>query len=202
MMALELETFFVVLCLLASAGCSSARESQSALYADAARDDPRKRPYVLGPADVVRVSVWKDPNLSTDAIVRPDGIITLPLIGEMMAAGQTVATLQKGISARLSTFAKDAVVTVSLEEINSYHFTVTGNVANPGMFTPRYFVKVSEAVALAGGPTRYAETDEMVLVRNVGGRPLTLRIDYDGILSGKSAEQDIVLLAGDALRVP
>jgi polysaccharide export outer membrane protein len=201
MVLFQLKASLVLACLLGAVGCRGG-ENQSALYAEAARDDPRKRPYVIGAADVVRVSVWKDASLSTSAIVRPDGIITLPLVGEVEAAGHTVSALQQRISTRLATFAKDAVVTVSLDEINSYHFTVTGSVASPGMFTPRYFVTVSEAVALAGGPTRYANTGEMVLVRAVGGRPLTLRVDYDGILSGKAAEQDIVLLAGDALRVP
>jgi polysaccharide export outer membrane protein len=146
--------------------------------------------------------VWKDPNLSTDAIVRPDGTITVPLVGEVTASGHTAVELQRQLEARLSTFAKDAVVTVSLAEVNSYHFTVAGNVEHPGMFTPRYFVTVSEAIALAGGPTRYAETTDMVIVRVSGARSLRVPIDYDAILSGKAPEQDVVVLAGDSLRVP
>jgi polysaccharide export outer membrane protein len=191
-LALLALSFFAVL------GCGSRYGDASALYADAARNDPRTRPYVIGVSDVVRVTVWKDPNLSTDAAVRPDGTITLPLVGEIVAAGRTVAELHGKIVEQLSAFAKDAVVTVAVVEVNSYRFTVAGNVERPGMYTPRYYVTVSEAIALAAGPNRYASTGSVVVVRGTRRIP----IDYDAILSGKSPEQDIVVLAGDAVRVP
>jgi polysaccharide biosynthesis/export protein len=179
-------------------GCGSRHVDANAFYADAARSDPRTRPYVIGVSDVVRVTVWKDPNLSTDAAVRPDGTITLPLVGEVVAAGRTVVELQGKIGEHLSAFAKDAVVTVAVVEVNSYRFTVAGNVERPGMFAPRYYVTVSEAIALAAGPNRYASTGKVVIVRGAHRIP----IDYDAILSGKSPEQDVVVLAGDAVRVP
>ncbi len=188
--------------LFVVASCSTRSRQASSVYAEAARNDPRGRPYVIGPSDVVRVTVWKDPNLSTDAVVRPDGTITLPLVGEVVASGRTAAALQKEIAERLSAFVKDAVVTVAVEEVNSYRFTVAGNVEHPGLFTSRYYVTVSEAVALAGGPNRYASTNDMVIVRNTGSRTVRIPIDYDAILSGESPEQDIVILPGDALRVP
>jgi polysaccharide export outer membrane protein len=191
-LALLALSFFAVL------GCGSRYGDTSALYADAARNDPRTRPYVIGVSDVVRVTVWKDPNLSTDAAVRPDGTITLPLVGEIVAAGRTVAELHGKIVEQVSAFAKDAVVTVAVVEVNSYRFTVAGNVERPGMYTPRYYVTVSEAIALAAGPNRYASTGSVVIVRGTRRIP----IDYDAILSGKSPEQDIVVLAGDAVRVP
>jgi len=173
-----------------------------ALYAEAAQRDPRGKPYIIGIADVVRVSVWKDESLSTDAIVRPDGTITVPLVGELRAAGRTAAELQQEASQRMATVVKDAPVTVSVTEINSYRFTVAGNVEHPGLFTARYYLTVSEALALAGGPNRYADTDQVVIVRPVGGSLQRIPIDYDAILSGKSPEQDIVVLAGDSVRVP
>jgi polysaccharide export outer membrane protein len=179
-------------------GCGPRYGNASALYADAARNDPRTRPYLIGVSDVVRITVWKDPNLSTDAAVRPDGTITLPLVGEIVAAGRTVVELQERIGQHLLAFAKDAVVTVAVVEVNSYRFTVAGNVERPGMFTPRYYVTVSEAIALAAGPNRYASTGNVVIVRGTRRIP----IDYDAILAGKSPEQDIVVLAGDAVRVP
>jgi polysaccharide export outer membrane protein len=178
--------------------CGARNVDAAALYADAARNDPRTRPYVIGVSDVVRIAVWKDPNLSTDAAVRPDGTITLPLVGEIVAAGRTVVELQRNIAEHLSAFAKDAVVTVAVVEVNSYRFTVAGNVERPGMFSPRYYVTVSEAIALAAGPNRYASTGNVVIVRGTHRIP----IDYDAILSGKSPEQDVVVLAGDAVRVP
>jgi polysaccharide export outer membrane protein len=90
------------------------------------------------------------------------------------------------------------VVTVAVVEVNSYHFTVAGEVEHPGMFTSKYYVTLSEAVALAGGPTRYGSTNDMMIVR-AGKR---IPIDYDAILSGKSSDQDLVILPGDAIRVP
>jgi polysaccharide export outer membrane protein len=179
-----------------------AGSAASAFYADAARHDPRGKPYVIGVADVVRISVWKDESLSTDAIVRPDGTITMPLLGELRAAGRTAAQLQQDVSQRLTSLVKDAAVTVSITEVNSYRFTVAGNVEHPGLFTARYYLTVSEALALAGGPNRYADTDDVVIVRRVGGVAQRIPINYDDILSGKSPEQDLVILAGDSVRVP
>jgi polysaccharide biosynthesis/export protein len=197
---------FVVSALLVSvllAACTHRPgASAAALYADARAHDPRGKPYVIGVADVVHVGVWKDESLSTSAIVRPDGTITIPLVGELQAAGRTAAQLQQDASQRLAAVVKDAAVTVSIEEINSYRFTVAGNVEHPGLFTARYYLTVSEALALAGGPNRYADTDQVVIVRPVNGSMLRIPINYDDILSGRSPEQDIVILAGDSVRVP
>lgn len=193
----------ISLCIAAVSGCrASSSAYNAALYADAARQDPRGKPYVIGVADVVRVGVWKDESLSAEAIVRPDGTITMPLIGELRAAGRTAAELQQDAAQRLASLVKDASVTVSVVEVNSYRFTVAGNVEHPGLFSARHYVTVSEALALAGGPNRYAETDEVVVVRPVQGTLLRIPINYDDILSGRSPEQDIVILAGDSVRVP
>src|SRR5262245_26573322 len=96
---------FLRLLLLSAAlvvvfGCA-VRSTDPAFYADAARNDPRKRPYVIGVSDLVRVTVWKDENLSTDASVRPDGTITVPLVGEVAASGKTAALLQQELTQRL-----------------------------------------------------------------------------------------------------
>lgn len=191
--------WFMVLSL-ALAGCSP--RVPSASYADAARSDPRRQPYMIGPSDLVRITVWKDPALSTEAVVRPDGTITLPAAGEIRAAGRSAADLQQEARARIATLVNDPVVTVSIVEVNSYRFTVAGNVENPGLFTSRYYLTVSEAIALAGGPNRYASTGDIVVVRS-GPRGIErIGVDYDAILSGRSPQQDIVLLAGDAVRVP
>lgn len=174
----------------------------AAMYAEAARNDPRSRPYVIGIADIVRVDVWKDESLSTEGVVRPDGNITMPLVGELRAAGRTASQLQQDAAQRLATMINDAVVTVSVAEVNSYRFTVAGNVERPGLFTPRYFLTVSEAMALAGGPNRYAATDDVVIVRQVNGVFQRIPIDYDRILSGMGPEQDIAILSGDTVQVP
>jgi len=195
----------MALAIASVTACGGQRVSANAaaMYADAAARDPRGKPYVIGVADVVNVSVWKDEGLSTQAVVRPDGTITMPVVGELRAAGRTASQLQQDAAQRVGTVAKDAVVTVSVVEINSYRFTVAGNVERPGLFTSRYYVTVSEALALAGGPNRYGSTDEIVVVRpTAGGAALYIPVNYDDILAGRNPEQDIVILAGDAIRVP
>jgi polysaccharide biosynthesis/export protein len=193
----------VSLVIVSACAARGTSPANAALYADAARENPIGKPYVIGVADVIRISVWKSPDLSTDASVRPDGTITVPFVGELRAAGRTAAELQQEAAQRVATIVRDAAVTVSVVEVNSYHFTVAGNVEHPGLFTSRSYVTVSEALALAGGPNRYGTTAEIVIVRTAAGRGVRrIPINYDDILSGKSPEQDIVLLAGDAVRVP
>jgi polysaccharide export outer membrane protein len=184
---------------LASAACAA---NTGHLVAPNPNDDPRRQPYLIGPSDVVTITVWKDPALSTEAAVRPDGTITMPVVGELRAAGRTIADLQKEAQQRAQTLVKDAVVTVSVSEVNSYRFTVAGNVEHPGLFTSRYYLTVSEAIALAGGPNRYASTHEIVVVRPTPNGAERIAVDYDRILSGKNPQEDIVLKAGDAVRVP
>jgi polysaccharide export outer membrane protein len=181
-------------------GCA---KGPGASHPESVEPDPRNQPYVIGPADVLRVTVWKDANLSAQTSVEPGGTITLPLIGELHAAGLTPAQLQAEVVKRLASYLKDAVVTVAVVEVNSYRFTVAGSVEHRGMFTPRYYVTVSEAIALAGGPTRYASTSDVVVIRSSqAGHTRRIPIDYDKILSGKQPGQDIVILAGDTVLVP
>jgi polysaccharide export outer membrane protein len=188
----------LVVCLLL--GACSARAP--ALSPATARDDPRSQPYAIGPSDVVRITVWKNPELSTEAVVRPDGTLTIPVVGELRAAGRTAADLQQEATQRVRTLVNDAVVTVSIVEVNSYRFTVAGNVEHPGLFTSRYYITISDAIALAGGPNRYATTSNVTVVRNGPSGPVRFRVDYEEILAGKAPEQDVVLHAGDAVRVP
>ena len=159
-------TLILTLCsgLAVLQGCSA---SQGPPVNYAAEPDPRKHGFVLGPSDVLRISVWHNPDLSADAIVRPDGNITLPLLGEIVAAGSTAAELQATIAERLRTFVKDegAIVTVAVTSINSYRFTVTGSVAHPGVFTSTHYVTFSEAMTMAGGPDRFASPEKIVIQR-------------------------------------
>lgn len=191
----------VILCVAGMPACG-AREARVD-YAAWSVNDPRQSAYRIGVSDVIRVTVWKDPSLSTDTTVRPDGKITVPLIGELEAGGRTAAEVQEQLVRRLAAFVKDAIVTVAVVEVNSYRFTVAGNVERPGMFTPRYYVTVSEAIALAGGPNRFGSTDETVVIRpRLGAPPVRIPIDYDRILTGERPEADIVIRPGDTVLVP
>jgi polysaccharide export outer membrane protein len=174
-------------------------------YDYAAEPDPRKQSFVLGPSDVLHITVWRNPDLSGDAVVRPDGTITVPLVGDLQASGRTSDEVRKELTQRLATYIKDdsAVVTVAVTAINSYRFTVSGNVERPGTYNSSHYVTVSEAMALAGGPNRYAAPEDMVVIRNdatKGSRRIP--VDYPDMVSGKRPEQNLALLSGDVVYVP
>ena len=189
--------------LLALAFVAVGCASSASRYPYYAREyDPRKHPYVIGVADVLEVNVWKDESLSTEARVRPDGTITVPLVGEVRAAGRTTADLREEIRQRLTQYVKQSVVTVAVSEVNSYSFTVAGNVGQPGVYSSRRFVTVAEAIALAGGPNRYATPREVEIIRVETAKQRRIPIDYDAILEGDRPEMNIAVLAGDTVYVP
>jgi polysaccharide export outer membrane protein len=168
--------------------------------------DPRRSEYVIGVSDGLRISVWKNPELSGETRVRPDGTITLPLIGDLLAAGLTPTQLKDGIRERLRAYVKDeaAVVTVAVTDPNSYRFTVSGNVEHPGVFSSRYYVTVLDAVALAGGLNRFASPHRLALVRIAPDGHVLRRVplDYERLTISGHPEENLVLLSGDTLIVP
>lgn len=175
-------------------------------YHDYSREpDPRKQEYRIGVSDVLRVNVWHNPDLSGDAVVRPDGTISLALIGDVRAAGRSTAELRAEIAQRLKAFIKDesAAVTVAVAAINSYRFVVSGNVERGGAFVANHFVTVSEAVALAGGPNKFASPEQTVIIRaDEPGKTRRIPIDYPGILKGSRPHHDLAVLTGDTIYVP
>jgi len=162
--------------------------------------------YEIGVSDGLRITVWKNPDLSTDAVVRPDGTITMPLVGDIKAAGRTPSQLRAEITERMGQFIKDdsAVVTVAVTAFNSYRFTVSGNVENPGVFTSVHYVTVAEAIALAGGPNKFATNSGVVIVRRdrQTGKFRRIPVNYNDVRSGKRPEANLVLLPGDTVYVP
>ena len=167
--------------------------------------DPRRSEYVIGVADRLSVLVWKNPELSREVTVRPDGTITVPLVGDIAAEGLTPSALKDEISRQLARYVRDegAVVTVVVAEVNSYSFTVMGNVEKPGVFTAKKYMTVLEAIQLAGGPSRFASTSDMKLIRtDRKGKQRTIPINYPAVLDGSQPEANLALLAGDQLYVP
>jgi polysaccharide export outer membrane protein len=171
----------------------------------AGEPDPRKSEYILGASDVLRVTVWKNPDLSAETTVRPDGVITLPLMGDFQAGGHTAEQLRTEIRARLGTFVKDesALVTVAVAAINSYRVTVSGNVERPGTYPVNHFINVSEALMLAGGANKFASPEDAILIRTSPEQG-TRRIPIDcvAILRGAKLEQNLTIIAGDTIYVP
>ena len=174
-------------------------------YDYAREPDPRKDEFKVGPSDVLRVTVWRNPDLSGDAIVRPDGTISLPLIGDLKAAGRTPTEIRTDIANRLKAYIKDesATVTVAISVLNSYRFVVSGNVEHPGALSANHYVTVSEAMALAGGPNKFSDPGGTVIIRvNADGGTRRIPVDYNGVLAGTRSNENLPLLAGDTIYVP
>jgi len=191
----------LVFVVVSSVACTAARSN----YNYAAEPDPRRQEFVIGPSDVLHVSVLHNPDVSVDAHVRPDGTITVPLIGDIKAADRTMSEVRGEIATKLQRFLKDdsSTLTLALTTINSYRVVISGNVEHPGVFASAHYLTVSEAIALAGGPNRFASPDQTILTRkSESGPPKRIPIDYPGILAGRCPEQDLVLLAGDQITVP
>ena len=156
--------------------------------------------YRIGKEDVVAVEVWKDPALSAKEPVRPDGKISLPMIGDVTAEGRTAKELQKEITTKLSPMVNEPVVSVQVSEINAAKFFVLGEVAHAGAYPVRGTTNVLQALALAGGPTEYANRGGIVVIRHDGGKEARYNVNYREIVSGKA--QAITLVPGDTVFVP
>ena len=195
-----------VLAGLLAAACLVACTVKTPYYDYSKEPDPRNLEYVIGVADGLQINVWHQEELSTSAIVRPDGTITMPLIGDIRAVGRTTTELRSEITQKMSKFIRDesAVVTVAITAVNSYSFTVSGNVENPGVFNSQKFVTVAEAVAQAGGPNKFASRSGLVLIRQdrQTGKYRRIPINYDDIRSNKRPEANLVLMPGDTVFLP
>jgi polysaccharide export outer membrane protein len=170
----------------------------------AAEPDPRASEYTIGASDELDIQVWKNAGLNTKITVRPDGFITMPLIGDQQAAGLTPSELREEVARRLSAYLRDgdATVTVAVVGVNSYHVTVAGNVATPGRYASAMYLTVSDAIALAGGPTRFADAEDTVVLRRKGGKVRRIPVDYEGIIQGEREGENLVLVPGDVVFVP
>jgi polysaccharide biosynthesis/export protein len=145
--------------------------------------------FRLGPEDVIEVSVYQEKDLSTVVPVRPDGKISIPLIGEMPASGKTATELQKEITQRYSRFIAEPAVTVVVKEVNSPKVSVGGEVKNPGMYKIGYRATLLDVLALAGGTTEYAKKDKIHVIRvDSAGAQQTIRINLDDQYKGKKGK--------------
>jgi len=163
--------------------------------------------FLIGPEDVLDVVVWRNQDLSRTVIVRPDGMISIPLIGDVEARGVTANQLAERLAARLKEFKETPSVTVSVKEVNSYNVYVLGEVAKPGKYQLKSHTTVLQAIAMAGGFTIYASKNKMQVVRNRvngDGRPQEIRIParYDDLVSGKGELGNFILKSADIVVVP
>jgi polysaccharide export outer membrane protein len=174
-------------------------EAQAAAAAAATPDQDK---YLLGPEDALEVSVWKEPDLTKQLLVRPDGKITYPLIGEVQAAGRTVKQLQEEIFKRLEKYVTDAHVTVILLKAQNYKVYVTGKVNKPGEFVIGKPVNVMQAISMAGGLTPFASPGSIMVLRSMGGKEEVYPFNYKEVARGQFLEQNRTLMPGDVVVVP
>lgn len=158
--------------------------------------------YHIQPGDVLSVSVWKEEDLNQEVIVRPDGNITFPLVGEAKAAGKSVEQLRDLVSHRLQKYIPDPVVTVSTIQLAGNTIYVIGKVNRPGIFPIVRHVDVIQALSLAGGTSTYAALNNIKVLRRSDDGLTAIPFRYGDIEKGKNLEQNIILEAGDVVVVP
>lgn len=175
-------------------------------YPYAKEPDPRNKEIVLGVGDIVGINVWDQKDLNTEGTIRPDGTITMPLVGDLKASGQTPTALREKIKAQLANYVKlggGNEITVAVKAWKSYRFTVQGEVGRPGVYTSDEWVTVSDVLALAGGPTRFADRSGIVLMRkDTTGRARHIPLNFDLLASGKRPDMNIWVLPGDVIFIP
>jgi polysaccharide export outer membrane protein len=147
---------------------------------------PGEAEYRLGPEDVIDVFVWKEPELTTTVVVRPDGRISLPLANELEASGKTAAELQREITARLSKYVVQPVVNVMVKQVNSLKISVLGEVRRPDVYRIKNRVTVLDAIAMAGGFTDLARPNKVIVLRNTSTGPQRIKINIKQLVSDDS----------------
>ena len=158
--------------------------------------------YKIGPQDVVRIDVWKEPEISRTIPVRPDGKISLPLLNDVQAAGLTAIQLGNAIHDGLTKYLNSPQVTVTVTEINSRRVYITGEVLRAGAISLLPDMTVLQALSSAGGFTQFAKLKGIYVLRNEGGKQIKLPFNYKEVVKGKNQEQNILLLPGDVIVVP
>jgi polysaccharide export outer membrane protein len=163
-------------------------------------DEP---PYTVKAGDVLSVAVWKEPDLTSNAVlVRPDGTFSFPLVGQVDAHGKTVQELQNLITERLKKYISDPVVTVSVHEIKGNKVYVIGQVTKPGDFVVNPSVNVMQALSMAGGGTAFASLNNIIILRRTSSGQVALPFHYNDVVHGKDLQQNVELQAGDIVVVP
>jgi polysaccharide biosynthesis/export protein len=178
------------------AACASSKG-----VSERAGERPDAGEYRIGREDVLEVVVWHEPELTRVVPVRPDGRISLPLAGEVEAAGKTPAELQTGLTKALAPYIHDAAVAVLVREINGSRIFVLGEVTRPGGFTLRGPLSVVQAIAMAGGKTEFGGDDVYWVRQKADGKTDRVRLSYDDLVKGEAAGA-LWLRGGDVLYVP
>ncbi|MBS0153147.1 MAG: polysaccharide biosynthesis/export family protein [Nitrospira sp.] len=158
--------------------------------------------YRLGAEDVLLVSVWKDEQLTREVVVRPDGMFSFPLVGDIQAENQTVEDIRGDLVKRLTKYIPNPNVSVAVTKVASYKVYVVGRVNKPGEYVIGHYTDVLQALSLAGGLTPFAGENDIKVMRRVRGEQQAIPFRYGDIRKGRDLEQNILLQRGDVVMVP
>ncbi len=191
----------VTLVLIGSFGCQKALPTQPVESRTVATE------FLLGPEDVLEVVVWRNQDLSRTVVVRPDGMISMPIIGDVQAAGLTPDQLAERITKRLKDFKENPSVSVSVKEVNSYTVFLLGEVARPGKYQLKSYTTILQAISLAGGFTPFASKNKLQVVRHITNgngawHEVRLPMPYDDMVSGRGDPEYFMIKAGDTIVIP
>jgi polysaccharide biosynthesis/export protein len=158
--------------------------------------------YRLGAEDTLLVSVWKDEQLTREVVVRPDGMFSFPLVGDIQAEERTVEDIRSDLVRRLTKYIPNPNVSIAVTKVISYKVYVVGRVNKPGEFVIGHYTDVLQALSLAGGLTPFAAENEIKVMRRVRGEQYAIPFRYGDVRKGRDLEQNIILQRGDVVMVP
>lgn len=158
--------------------------------------------YQIGAEDVLEISVWKEEGLKKEVLVRPDGGISFPLVGELSAVGKTAGQLAAEIAQKLDRFIPQPAVSVAVLKVTGNKIYVIGKVQRPGEYVAGRYLDVLQALSMAGGLTPFAAENKIKVLRKEDGKDVVLPFQYSKIRNGENLEQNLMLKSGDVVVVP
>ncbi|MEO1204543.1 MAG: polysaccharide biosynthesis/export family protein [Pseudomonadota bacterium] len=158
--------------------------------------------YELQPGDVLQITVWKEIDLSGEALIGPDGRITLPLAGSISTSKRSISELEEELRDKLASYVTDPEVTVALRQVVGSRVYVIGKVNRPGMFLLDGEMDVMQALSLAGGTTAFADLDRIRILRRIDGAQTAMPFKYNRVANGQDLESNVLLKSGDTVVVP
>jgi polysaccharide export outer membrane protein len=185
---------WIMIFLMCFLSCSPALGAKSFLVAG--------NTYLIGLGDILEVQVWNEPDLSRTMSVRLDGVISLPLVGEVVAVARSIPDLTKLLEKKFGELVEEPTVTVILVESRSRRYYLIGQVGQPGEFPMDYPISLLQAIARAGGFSEWAKKDEVVVFRRHADKEQVLHFDYDSFVKGRNLKQNILVEPGDTIVVP
>ncbi len=197
-----MKSIVLILCVVVLLGGCAARTAVAPPEPVKAQSEKPGDDYIIGSGDILDISLWKDEAMTKQVTVRTDGKIVFPLIGEIAAAGRSVAEVKREMVETLKEYVPEPVLTVDVKQMNSMIVYVTGRVTKPGQYLVNTRVTVLQAISIAGGLNAFAKRGKIKVFRQEDGKTVTFPFDYDEVIDGENLQQNIVLKRGDVVVVP